>query len=57
MKKELVDLKNKSDRELLQMQVESVQKAEKNIERIKDNVIFYFYLGLIMVAFAVFKTI
>ena len=47
MAKEKQTLQDKSDRELMILQLESIRRTERDIERIKNNVIFYFYAGLI----------
>jgi len=41
------DLHLKNDRELMLAQVKSQYRTERYIERIKNNVIFWFYLGLV----------
>lgn len=56
-KKEEEDLSKKTQQELMVTLVKSQLKTEKHTERIKDNVLFYFYLGLVVIIVAIFKTI
>ena len=55
--KKEINLTNKTEKELLIMQTQAMLESEKNIARIKDNVVFYFYLGLVMIIVAVFKSV
>lgn len=51
------DLHLKNDRELMLMQVKSQLRTERSIDRIKNNVVFYFYLGLVGFVIFVLSTL
>jgi hypothetical protein len=56
-KKEEENLNAKNQQELMVMLVKSQLKTEKHTERIRDNVLFYFYMGLLVILFFIFKTV
>ena len=56
-KKEKDDLSQKTQQELMVMLIESQLKTEKHTDRILNNVLFYFYAGLIGFIFYVFSMV
>jgi hypothetical protein len=51
------NLTGKSQQELMIMLVESQLKSEKFMERILNNVLFYFYIGIFGFIFYIFSSI
>jgi hypothetical protein len=56
-KKPFADLSNKTEKELLILQTQAILESEKHINRIKDNVLFYFYVGLIGIIVFLLSTV
>lgn len=46
-------IKEMSDRELQELQASYLFESNKNIKRIKDNVIFWFYTALLVAVLAI----
>jgi hypothetical protein len=56
-KKPFQNLSHKTEKELLQLQTAAILESEKHLNRIKDNVVFFFYLSIIIIVFSIFQSL